>query len=223
MGEKVIRVTGKGELKVRPDWTRITMTLEGLKREYAKALQASSEDTEVLKDLLEKEGFSRGDIKTLSFDVQIENDYYKDKDGNRRLRFAGYQYRHTMKIEFPSDQDRLGRILYLLANNAAVRPEFRFSFFVGDVEASKNEVLGKAVADAKKKAEVLANAAGCRLKGILSIDYSWGEIELEVSPYNRSISMKASMAESEDVSYAMDIEPDDIEMSGTVTIVWSIE
>ena len=46
--ERIIRVTGKGVLKVKPDRTRITMTLEGQNKEYDKILEQSSKDTEVL-------------------------------------------------------------------------------------------------------------------------------------------------------------------------------
>ena len=58
MGERVIRVTGKGRLRVRPDMTRITMTLEDVKKDYDKTLKALSEETEALKSLLGKEGFA---------------------------------------------------------------------------------------------------------------------------------------------------------------------
>ena len=34
---RTIRVTGKGQLKVKPDTTRITMTLAGLYEEYNQA------------------------------------------------------------------------------------------------------------------------------------------------------------------------------------------
>ncbi len=46
--ERIIRVTGKGVLKVKPDMTRITMTLEGQNKEYDTILEQSSKDTEVL-------------------------------------------------------------------------------------------------------------------------------------------------------------------------------
>ncbi len=224
MGEKVIRVTGKGQIKTKPDMTRITLTLEDTRKDYDKTLKASAEDTEVIKDIMEKQGFERSDVKTLSFNVDIENKSYKDKDGSWKSRFAGYKYRHIMKVEFPSDHDRLGRILYLLANNAAVHPKFRFSFFVKDVEASKNELLGKAVADARAKAEVLTVAAGVHLKDIVSIEYSWGEIDLEISPMSRGLELAdcKMMAAEPDHSYDIDIEPDDIQISDTVTVVWNI-
>ena len=60
--ERIIKVTGKGNLKVRPDVTRITITLDGQNKEYGKILEQSSKDTEELKDILEKQGFERGRV-----------------------------------------------------------------------------------------------------------------------------------------------------------------
>ena len=42
---RTIRVTGKGQIKVKPDTTRITMTLTGVFKEYSETLLHSSEDT----------------------------------------------------------------------------------------------------------------------------------------------------------------------------------
>ena len=36
---RTIRVTGKGKIKVKPDMTRITMSLEGIYPEYGEALR----------------------------------------------------------------------------------------------------------------------------------------------------------------------------------------
>ena len=52
------------------------------------------------------------------------------------------------------------------------------NYTIKDVEAAKNELLGKAVAESKKKAQVLTDAAGVKLGNIISIDYSWGEIDI---------------------------------------------
>ena len=49
---RTIRVTGKGQIKVRPDTTRIIMSLEGLYKDYNETLRLSSQDTETLKDIL---------------------------------------------------------------------------------------------------------------------------------------------------------------------------
>lgn len=217
---RTIRVTGKGQIKVKPDMTRITITLDGLYSDYAETLQRSSEDTERLKELLSAFGFERSDLKSLSFNVDTEYESYRENDTYKQ-RFIGYRFRHILKVEFESDNERLGKILYALGN-CDLNPEFRISYTVKDPEAAKNELLGKAAKDAKEKAAVITAAAGVTLKDIQNIDYSWGEIEFEVNPMNRLMKSCASVATCADSSYEINIEPDDIEVSDTVTVVWEI-
>ncbi len=217
---RTIRITGKGQLKLRPDTTRITMTLEGLDKDYEAALKRSYDDTEALKELLTGFGFQKSDVKTLQFSVNTEYESYREGDEYRQ-RFAGYRFRHVMKVEFPSDNARLGRILYALAG-ADVRPEFRLSYTVGDPEAAKKALLAKAVADAREKAAVLTEAAGVALGQLRSIDYSWGTLSFECSPMDNMVMARKS-ASLADGAFDLDIEPDDIEVSDTVTVIWEIE
>jgi uncharacterized protein YggE len=86
---RTIRVTGKGQLKLRPDTTRITMTLEGVYPEYGETLRHSSEDTEALKDVLSGFGFARTDLKTLNFNVDTEYESYRERDVYKQ-RFIGF-------------------------------------------------------------------------------------------------------------------------------------
>ena len=217
---RTIRVTGKGQLKIRPDMTRVTMTLNGTCKEYGETLRCSSEDTDALKDVLSGFGFERSDLKTLSFSVDTEYESYRDENNDYKQRFVGYSFHHVLKVEFESDNVRLGKILYALAN-CKVKPEFYISYTVKDPEAAKNLLLGKAVADAKEKAAVLARSGGVMLKDIQSIDYSWGEIDFECRPMRGDVLMacdEAPMAKRCD----LDIEPDDINVSDTVTVLWEI-
>ena len=220
---RTIRVTGKGQIKVHPDRTRLTITLEGIYPEYAETLKRSSEDTESLKKTLEPFGFDRSDLKTLRFDINTEFESYKEKDTYKQ-RLVGYKYEHLLKVEFDSDNTRLGKILFALAN-CDLHPEFQISYTVKDPEAAKNELLGKAVTDAKEKAAALTSAAGVVLKDIQSIDYSWGEINLEYRPMNRELMMDEVMLPMNALggSYDINIEPDDIEVSDTVTVVWELD
>ena len=140
-------------------------------KDYGETLRHSSEDTEVLKDILSGFGFERADLKTLNFSVDTEYESCKEGEGSYKQRFSGYRFRHMLKVEFPPDNDRLGKVLYALAN-CKVRPEFRISYTVSDPEAAKNTLLGKAVADAKEKASILTQTAGVTLKELQTIDYS---------------------------------------------------
>ena len=216
---RMIRVTGQGQFKTRPDLTRVTATLERVEREYGEALRRSAEDTEALRTLLEGLGFAREALKTLSFGVDPEHEGYQE-EGAWRQRLVGYRYRHVLKLEFPLDNARLGTVLGALAG-CPQHPELQLSYTVSDPGAAKNRLLARAVADAKAKAEALAEAAGMALGELQSIDYSWGKLDLEVRPMNRMVCAEecAPMAKA---GLDLDIEPDDIELTDTVTMVWAI-
>ena len=218
---RTIRVTGKGKIKVKPDMTRLTITLEDTCPEYSETLKKSNEVTEQVKDLFVPFGFEKSDLKTLSFNVDTEYESYNDH-GTYKQRFLGYSYKHVLKVEFEFDNKRLGKILYALANSP-LQPEFRLSYTVKDPEAVKNKLLGKAVLDAKEKAAVLTQAADVTLKDIQSIDYSWGEIDFVTKPMNEMRLMECTECEmSAPAAYDIDIEADDIDVTDTVTVVWEI-
>lgn len=92
------------------------------------------------------------------------------------------------------------------------------SFFVNDTEGAKNLLIGNAIKDARQKASVLAEASGVVLKEIQSIDYSWGELRFESRPEMIGMAPEGVL---EDLR--MDIEPDDIDATDNVTVVWAIE
>lgn len=106
---RTIKVTGKGKIAVKPDKIRLYVNKEELCKEYEDTLRRSTEDTELLKDLFEKLGFQRKDLKTVYFNVDTEYESYQDRDKSWKRRFKGYKYNHHMKIEFAADNKRLGQ------------------------------------------------------------------------------------------------------------------
>lgn len=216
--EKTMRVTGKGKLSVKPDMIRLLLDTTKVCPTYEEALRRSSEQTEELKNCFEKLGFARTNLKTLRFNVDTEYENYRDENNVWKNRFLGYRFTHNMKLEFDADNEWLGRVLYHLAQTEC-RPEFRIHYTVKDTEAAKNKLLAKAVEDSKEKAKVLAEAAGVTLGAIVTIDYSWGELEIFSAPVERCMMSAANDAAD---SYRMDIEPDDIDVTDTVTVVWEI-
>lgn len=222
--ERTIRVTGKGKLSVKPDTIRLIMTVEGTQDEYDKAVQRSAEMTEEIKDLFEQSGFDKKSVRTLYFNVNAEYESYQARDKSWKRRLTGYKFVHRMKIEFPVDNKLLGKILFALGHSE-LRPEFDIEYTVADTEKTKNELLRKAVADSKEKAYTLTQAADVSLGSIITIDYSWDEIKFVTKPVNRMM-LEASCGEeamySDNSSYDIDIAPDDIDVTDSVTVVWEI-
>lgn len=214
---RTIHVTGKGMIRLKPDTVQITMTLEGVERDYAETLRRSAADTERIRSALTEAGFPREDLKTRNFNVQTEYEGYQE-DGVYRQRLIGYRFRHELMIEFPWDNDRLGTVLGAITD-AALSPDLRIAYTVKDREAAKNALIGMAVADAKAKAEALTAAAGVKLADILQINYAIGENEFAVHPVLYAGAARKMCADNA----APEIVPEEITAEDTVTIVWTIE
>ena len=213
---RTIKVIGRGRLSLRPDTTRITLTLGGVCPEYSEALERSTSETSALSELLTLFGFKKTDLKTLAFNVESEYEGYSE-DGVYKQRFVGYRFSHVLKVELPSDNELLGRVLCARAGSP-VKPELRLSYTVSDPEKAKNALLAKAVADAGEKAQALADAANVRLGEIQTIDYAWNDADFEARPEMRMLAAGAAPK----AAFNLDITPEDIDVSDTVTVVWEI-
>lgn len=216
---RTLRVTGKGHIQLKPDQIILMIKTEGIHQIYDEAIKMSVADCELLKDALEDIGFERQALKTVQFDISMENERYQTEDHAWRQRFIGYRYVHAFKLVFDLDHGLLGKVLSALSR-CAVKPEIDIEYSVKDTAAAKNDLLRDAVQDAKTKAEVLSQAAGVNLLAIEQMDYSWSEIALTSRPIGQSL-MRSCLAAS-DTAYDLDIEPDDIEATDTVTIEWQI-
>ena len=223
--KKIIRVTGKGQISVPPDRIRLLFELEECKDTYREAIKASKESVDELRKIFEKLGFDVKELKTTNFEINSVFETEKIKKDEYKRVFKGYKYSNVLKIEFDLDHDLLGKILDNVSR-CECHPEFDISYTIKDKEAVKNKLLEKAVKDSRVKAEVLAKAAEMNLDELVSIDYSWGEIELTSSPYGKLLDGLRCNDSEEDYyldDAPMQLEPDDIKASDTVTVVWKLK
>ncbi|MDU5223772.1 MAG: SIMPL domain-containing protein [Finegoldia magna] len=214
--ERTIRVKGKGKISVKPDTIKITIKAEGVRWNYDETIEQSTQDTRILRDALKNAGLDPKDLKTTYFSIDSKYESYRDKNDDYKEKFVGYKYEHRTYIKFENDNKILGKVLYELAR-CDVKVKFDINYTVKDKEKVKNDLLEKAVEDSTTKAKVLAKASGVKLKEILNIDYSWGEIDIYSSPMDDWMVCEAKS------SYDIDIEADDIDVQDTVTITWTIE
>lgn len=216
---EMITVTGKGKISLPPDVIQINISLEVVRDSYEETMEGSANYISILRDTLKPEGFTKEDIKTVRFNVDVEYESYKERDTWKK-RFVGYRCKHDLKIEFPSDSKRLAQILSLIAR-CPISPEFSIQYKIKDMEDAKNQLLAKAVEDSKTKAEILTKAAGVKLGKVININYSWGEINIYSEPlrYDKAILCEESSCNYDD---SLDINPEDLDISDTVTVVWEI-
>ena len=216
--ERIIKVKGKGCVTVKPDTTRIDMVLSGSDATYEAAGKLATAMTELLKVKLSGIGFLKDNIKTTYFDISPYYEDQIDENGEVHQIFQGYKYVHGMKLDFPNNADFLGKVITVLSSCPA-KPEYKIRYTIADTEAVKNLIIGKAVADARKKAEVLTQAAGIRLGAIQTMEYTWDEIEFVSST---DVSISDTVEETITASARFNVEPENVEASDSVTVIWSI-
>lgn len=216
---RTITIKGIGKLNLKPDQAVVSLALKTVHAIYDKAMDEAAKHLEQLRCAIAEIGFAKDELKTVGFDVDTEYESERDKNGNYRQRFIGYRVTHRLKLAFDFDTRRLSKALGAIAVCVA-EPELNVQFTVKDREAVNAALLESACRNAKTKAEILTKSSGVTLGELVSIDYNWGELYL-CSPTRYEMA-DACMMKADAAPTAMDIEPDDIDVSDSVTFVWEI-
>ena len=148
-----ITVTGSGEVLIPADVAVISL---GVNVRSAEAPSAQAEANEVIakiREALTGAGFSAEDINTGYISLYAVYDYSGDVES-----ITGYNATSTLSIRV-TDMARTGEVIDL-AFGAGANTLNGVTFSVSDESEARAEALKAAVADAKAKAAVLAEAAG---------------------------------------------------------------
>ena len=217
---KTIRVTGKANLNVVPNQTKVSLTIRGFAMEYSEALEQSVIDTRVIKDALESYGIDRESLKTENFYTSEKTKSVTDQYGNTSYRHIGYDFEHYMNFKFDNNNDLLGKVLYMLAK-LSINPRITVSYVVKDPEQYKTELIALAVKDAKRKANTMVSAAEVTLGDIQNMDYSYETVYWESRQYLQMDCAK--LFSPIDGTFDIDMTPEEKNLTDTVTITWEIK
>ncbi len=216
---RTIKVAGTGTIKIKPDMIRIGITVTGLYKDYSEALKKADSDTAAIRDIIENAGFKRDELKTTDFHVEIENEGYME-DGVYKQKFAGYRSRHEMKLEMEKDNGKLGEILGNIATSEP-NPELSVTYFIKDRKGMEEMLIEEAVKDARKKAKIIAGSLDVAIIDVMSVDASDINDGVEIPVFR--MAKNEAMSDRAMGSYDMEMTPEDIEASATVTVVWKID
>lgn len=214
---RTITVKGIGKVSARPDFVVLSMTLQSNHMDYDKAMEMAASHIQHLNETLAAIGFEKGSVKTTNFNVRTDYDRVKDRNGNYKSVFNGYEVTHNLKLSFDFDMGRLSQALAAIAGCLS-HPQFSVAFTVKDATAINEEMLRSATVNAKRKAEILCEASGVTMGDLIAIDYNWGE--LDIYSHTRYECCEGTMPL---MAKSIDIDPDDIDVSDTATFVWEIK
>ncbi|EMR02708.1 oxidative stress defense protein [Cesiribacter andamanensis AMV16] len=201
-------------MKVQPDQTTVLVQVASTNTEAGRAVQLVSEQVEQLLKKIQDAGFKPNEIKTSQFYMQENNEWRND-----RMVRNGYTARQTLEITFALDAKRMTR----LTNAFASTPEgvtFQFGFGLSDKlqQQVKEELIRKALQDAREKGAVIARSANIRLGSIRKIEYG----RQGVQPYG-PVNMRADMAVMKQEASFPQTEIQEMELTDQILVIWTIE
>ena len=218
---RTITVTGVGTASAKPDYIEITMDIESINKDYEKALAESAKAISKLQNAVVSCGYKKEELKTVRFNVDTRYRSARDRNDNYISVFEGYVSEYKLKLSFDFDNQKLAAVISELSRSG-VNPEIDISFTVKNPNAIKDELLINAAENARAKAEILCKASGNSLGEILSINYSWGQINI-FSDTKYKMMDDCILSEMPCAEYSPEIEPEDIKVSDSVTFVWEIK
>jgi len=158
-----ITVAGEGRVTTMPDIAKIQLGTVIEKKTVAAAQQENTRIMNALNAKLDGFGVARADIQTANYSIQPMYDW---NDGKQTLR--GYQVSQNLRVKV-RELDKVGDILGT-AGELGVNQVGGIDFTVDDAEIVKQQARVKALANAKDKAEALAQVVGVKLVRVISFN-----------------------------------------------------
>lgn len=201
----MITVTGEASVAVVPDLASVSLGVMTIGATAGEALSANSEALKGVMDRLAAAGIEPRDIQTSNLSL---NPNYLASDGMSAPQIQNYTASNMVTV-IVRKLEATGAVL-----DAAVKDGANtlngLSFDVADRRPSEDKARQAAVADARAKAALLAEAAGVKLGAIVSI--SEGGFSQGPQPMFR---MAADSA-------APPVSGGTLDISASVTMVWAL-
>jgi uncharacterized protein YggE len=162
-----VSVSGDGSVFVTPDAATVSIGVNTVNAELATAQAEANKTIDDILTALKAAGIDDKDIQTSNFSVSLLQDYNNDGTPGK---ITGYQVNNQLNVTVRK-LDNLGTVLETVIAKGA-NSVYGINFIVTDPSAAASQARTQAVADATKKAQELAAAAGAKLGRVISISES---------------------------------------------------
>lgn len=216
----IIEVSGEGEVLAKPDIGSFSFSVEAKGEDAATAQEQSAIATNAILTYLKEAGVEEKDVKTQDYNLR-KNYRYEETlcltgycPSNRVD--DGYIVNQSVMVKV-RDLDKAGEIIAGVGDKGATNIS-SLNFTIDDMDALEEEARAKAIADAKAKAERLADDLGVRIERIVSFN------ESSYQPYAARAMMAMDMAVEESAeSMAPEIPVGENQVTKTVSITFEVK
>jgi uncharacterized protein len=200
-------ITGTGSVSATPDTAYITLAVESNAPTANVALDSNTGNMKKLFKTLLDLGIPKKDISTSSFSVHARYGKYNEQTGEAP--FLGYSVSNSVSVTV-CQVDQLGKVLDQSVKSGANRVD-SLHFGFKDQTKLMDDARKRAVEDAKRKADLYAQATGAKMGSVISISEERGYRPVRMY-------MAGEGATRSDVP----INPGEQMISVNVTVVWKL-
>src|SRR5947208_16554122 len=156
-GPRVV-VSGEGSVSVAPDVVQIRSGVTTQGKTVREATETNSKTMAALLTALTESGIPQKDVRTAQLSIQP---VYASQDSGKEQKLVGYNVVNHVSAKI-KHIEKLGDVLDRLIA-AGATDVWNVEFLVSDPGKALDQAREAAIADARRKAEVYARAAGIRL------------------------------------------------------------
>ncbi len=211
---EIFSVSGEGKASMSPDIAKIDLgiTTEGGKVETI--VKTNTEKMNVVLLEIKNLGIAEKDIKTKNYSLQPR---YEWTETGKRIP-QGYTLSQSVEVKI-RDFVKISKILEIASNNG-VNDIGDLQFIIDNIEKAKAEARTKAIANAKDKANLIAQQTGIKLKKITNIyeDTGCGSYGCPYPIYDEVSVMGSDMSAKEMSSVAPSIQTGEQEITVKITL-----
>ena len=164
--QRTIRVTGQGKTSAPPDMATIHT---GVVTQAVLAVDAMEQNNKIAEKLmgeLKNLNVAEKDIQSSQFNVQPE--YERGPRGERKQKIIGYRVTNQLRVRV-RNLSKMGGLLDAMIRSGSNQVS-GLSFGVDDTTSIMNKARTLAMADARSRAKLYAEAAGGMVGKVISID-----------------------------------------------------
>lgn len=214
-----ISVGGSGRISAAPDVAEVSAGVITEAESAGRALRDNTEAMAALHEALKRRGVAAKDIQTSQISVQPRYSQPGPAPGDQAQRefiprVVGYTVSNTVRITV-RDLAKLGELLDAVVTSGA-NQMYGINFRLDRPDALLDEARKRAVADARRKAELLAGEAGVVLGPAVQISESGGAPSPPMPMFRGGMEMMAAPA-------AVPVAPGEQELEVSVQIVYRID
>lgn len=206
-----ISVSGEGVVEAQPDRATISVGVVTRDKNPSSVQAANAKAATSVINSIVALGIERKNISTGNYNF---NPTYRHYD-NGRNEIDGYEATNSVTI-IVDDLNLVSKIIDAALSHGANRVD-SLNFGLRDKTTYQDKALKLAILDAKRKAEVAANALGKQIVGVYSVSINHSSIEAP-----RNYKMARSMAMDEAAGFETPIESGTLHCSANVHIEFEI-